>query len=121
MVEIEDHKLARHVINQAREYGVYEDINDVATEGTHGQYAYDTEWSIADLDPSHCNVEVNGDTLIVMGTVEAQYTVQTAKARRNPPGKAHPAEYEKRTAPLEVSIGMELGELPEPVVTAEIA
>lgn len=119
MVEIRDELMARHVIEQAREYGEWGDVYDTAAEGEYGQYEYETDWSLTDMNPSECDVDMDDETVVVSDMIEAEYSVRTARAKLNPPGSAHPAEYETRTTNLYVSIRMTLGELPVPIINVE--
>lgn len=101
--------LATFIINAAREYGEYGDVYDTAHEGKHGEHEFETDWSLGDLDADDVDVEVTTDNdgytvVLVIGEVDAEYSVKTASARYNPPGKAHPAEYERREMPLGVTI-----------------
>lgn len=120
-MEVPDELMARHVIAQAREYGEYGEVHDRVSEGPYGAAEYETEWSIADLDPQECDVDMRDDTVSVKGIVMGEYAVQVASATYNPPAAAHPAEYETRERELFVEIEMELGTLPFPVVNVEIA
>lgn len=108
MVEIEDERIARFVLRSAKAFGTWGDVMDTASEGKYGQHEHDTEWSLDQIDPEDCFVEVNGNTLVVGDIIDAEYSVKTTRARRNPPGKAHPAEYERRTRPLGVTMEMPL-------------
>jgi len=121
MVEINDRLLAQHVITQAREYGKCGDIHDTVAEGNYGQHEYESEWSLADMNPEECDVEIDDKTVIVHGTVEAEYSVKVLSSIRHPANRARPAEWENRTATLLIRIEMELGELPLPLIHAELA
>jgi len=119
MVEINDRLLAQHVITQAREYGEWGDVYDTVAEGEYGQHEHDVEWSLADMNPDDCDVDMDDNTVVVTGTVEGEWSVKVSSARRYPTHKAHPAEWEHRSVTLLVQIEMELGELPIPVIHVE--
>lgn len=116
MVEVPDRPLAEHIIIQAREYGTFGDVVDTYSEHVK-DHDHDLEWSLADLDPETCDVDIDDETVVVTGEVEGEYSVKVLDARRNPPGKAHPAEYENRTIPVAITIEYQLAEnLPEPTI-----
>lgn len=95
--------LKEHLVALAREVGEYHDHVSPPERGVEA----DVEWDWDDIDwdvgsyPDTGEIELHGFT-------EGSYGVQTARARYNPPGKAHPAEYEHRTMPIGVTIHVNL-------------
>jgi len=120
MVEVPDAVMARHLIAEAREIGEYGDVYDTASEGQHGQYDFETDWSIADINPENADVEYDDGAIRIHAIVEGSYSVQTRSATYNPPSRAHPAEYENRSVEIGVTIERDLTELSVPVIHAEI-
>lgn len=91
--------LVEHVIHLAEEFGEWEDHASVSPERG---VDVDLDWSVHDVDDWTVDVDDGGFELT--GFCDGEYAVQTARARRNPPGKAHPAEYETRTREVAVEI-----------------
>lgn len=120
MVNVPDTAMAKHVIELAKEFGEYGEVYDTVAEGRHGEHEFDAEWSLNDMNPSDCAVDmIEEGVLRVSDTIEATYQVQIESATYYPNSKAHPAEYETRTIDLEVYIDMEISELGVPVINAE--
>lgn len=111
MVEIPDTVIVRQAIALALEYGD-NDIPETIGVGEHGQHNVELHWSIKDINPDDCDVEVvekdGHTTVVVHGEIEATYDKKVRSATYNPPGAAHPAEYETCYVPLMVSIEYDL-------------
>jgi hypothetical protein len=63
------------------------------------------------LDAKHSHLDVDEDqpAILVIGYLDGSCVRQTRRARHNPPGKAHPAEYER----TDVTLGVEVIFYPE--------
>lgn len=74
----------------------------------HGEIEYD--WPSKPSECEHVRIDdvfEDSDgylTVIVSGVIEGKSSRQTLRAKRNPPGKAHPAEYETVTHELGFTI-----------------
>lgn len=106
-ISIPTKAIAQYVIHIAQEWGEFGNVDTIAYEGKHGQHEYDIDWSLGDLSASKCDVDtIDGEdgNLVVMvsGIVEGSYSVKTASARYNPPGKAHPAEFRTESCRVKV-------------------
>lgn len=67
----------------------------------------DVEWSWEDADWEIESLPEKNE-LSIRGLTEGKYSVKTRSATYNPPGKAHPAEYEQRTMPVAIDITVDL-------------
>jgi hypothetical protein len=108
-ISIPEKAIAQYVIDIALEWGEYGDVNATASEGQYGQDEYDVDWSLTDLDADRCDVDTINDedenlVVVVTGALPGSYSVKTASATYNPPGKAHPAEYESKNIEMGVSL-----------------
>lgn len=92
-VSVPKEALVEHIVGEALEYGVAEEHVGAPERGD-----FEIDYSIRDVDD--WTVEIHDDQITLQGMTEGSYQVQTLSARRNPPGKAHPAEYEKRTVEI---------------------
>lgn len=110
--------LVEHVLAEVREFGAFDSYVSPPERGVEA----DVEWSLDDV--FEWDVATDGEAIELRGMTTAEYSVQTARAKRNPPGAAHPAEYERRTVEIAVtvradwSVGDGLGEYR---VVAEVA
>lgn len=90
--------LIDHILAEALEMAEWNTHVNAPERGDH-----EVEWSVGDVDD--WEVHVGTDDLIhLRGTTEASYSVQTSRAKLNPPGKAHPAEYRTETFPVHVQV-----------------
>lgn len=119
MVEVPDEMVASWLIDMAREWGGWGDVFDTAYEGPHGEHEFETDWSLADLDPADCHVDRFDNELVLTGELQAHYSVKVSNAVYNPPSKAHPADYRDEEITLMVEIVFDMNGLPEPVINAE--
>lgn len=89
--------LAQRTIDLALEVGEYNDcrVPDDCDD-----------WSLKDMDVDY--VTTDGSTVIVEGEVEGSVSEKVLSARYNPPGKAHPAEYENHDVPIWIRIEWDL-------------
>ena len=115
MVEVPDAVMAERVINEAREWGEF-DLPDSVGLGQYGEQDVELECSIADMDPSECDVDMYDETVVVLGEVSGSYSYQTARRTRH-----HPAEYKTEYVPVFISIELDLTEMDSPKVVGEIA
>lgn len=83
--------LAEYIVEMVKEYGELETC--VSSE---------VEWDLNDLDVESLDrVTEDDEPVFRVGlTGEGKDHYQTLRARYNPPGKAHPAEYDYDTVPL---------------------
>lgn len=65
---------------------------------------YDWRNVLDDYDSIDVEPAEDGYELVVRGEVEARYQTLYRKAKRNPPGKAHPAEYENHYVPVYIEV-----------------
>jgi hypothetical protein len=96
-IEVPRDALVQRTIDIALEVGQYDDFR-VPDDCD--------DWSLKDMDVDY--VTTDGSTVIVEGLVEGSVTTKVASARYNPPGKAHPAEYERHDVPIDISIRWDL-------------
>lgn len=101
-IELPKEPLIDHVVALAREVGDYHDYTSPPDRGNER----DVEWDW----PDEWSVRVGEDQILLEGQTEGEYQVKTASATYNPPGAAHPAEYEWRTMPVAVTIHADLTE-----------
>jgi len=89
-VSVPDATLAQRTIDLALEVGEYDEM-----------WVPDDcdDWSLKDLSVD--TVDMKDDTTVVVeGEVTGSVSVKVSSARYNPPGKAHPAEYERHDIPI---------------------
>lgn len=108
--------LAEHVVAQALEHGEFVDYVDAPVEG-------DPPVDVSDWEDGPWDMDVlPDDTVKLFGRATGRYQVRTRRAKRNPPGAAHPAEYETREFGVGVTVTADLAAnngLGEYVVTLE--
>lgn len=95
--------LAEHGWALALEAG---QIEDHASSPPERGAEAEIEWSIDDVGDWDADPDGDGE-LVLTGEATGSYQVKTADAVRNPPGRAHPAEYENRELDLAVSIRLD--------------
>ncbi len=117
MVEVPDDVLAKHVIDLAKDYGEYVELNDTAHEGRYGQHEHDTDWNLSDVLDNDYDVFMDDTRVVVEGVIEAHYSVKISSATRYPNSKAHPAEYESLETTLHANISLELEEMAVPEIS----
>lgn len=118
MVEVPDETFARYVIEAAKEWGDYGDIHD-NVPGSRGTKSMD--WSLNDLDPEECSVDMLSETKARVGQkIQASWWRQTSKARLYPNSKAHPAEGVTKFETLMVELIADFSDgLPRVTINAE--
>lgn len=115
MVEVPDHVIATFAIERAIEYGEY-DVPSTIGLGEYGQYETELDWSMNDVTPESCEVEMIDENIInVHDTIEASYSEQVSRRTRH-----HPAEYEHHTTPLHITIVIRLDTLDTPTIVGEL-
>ena len=115
MVEVPDAVIAERVINEALEWGEF-DMPDTIGLGEYGEQELDLEYSLTELKPSECDVDMYDETVVVSGEVSGSYSYQTARRTRH-----HPAEYTTEYVPVFISMELDLTEMDSPKVVGEIA
>jgi hypothetical protein len=116
MVEIPDRLIARHAIAEALEWAEEIDVPTTYALGEFGQYETELDWTLNDLNPDECDVDmVNDSTLLVSGGVEAKYTVQVSSGSR-----WHPPEYRTEYVPLWIGVELDLSNEGAPRIIGEI-
>lgn len=100
-----------HVIHQAKEYGTYDSPPTVGG-GPRGPQK-DVDWSFDGVDS--WDIDRTNSGFVMHGVCEGSYSVQVTPARYNPPGKAHPAEYEWRNVDVKVVIDVDVENPPDGV------
>jgi len=105
-IEVPKEPLVDHLVAHAREYGDYHDHVSPPERGNERDVEWD--WPSADeWDVELCNDEC----IVCIASTEGSYQVQTRSATYNPPGAAHPAEYERRTVLVGITIEVALDDV----------
>jgi len=98
--------LVEHILEMAREGAEFDDCTAPPEPNLGGP----VDWRLEDVED--WTVDADGDAVVLSGMTEGAYQVQTRSATYNPPGAAHPAEYERRTVRVAVEVRADWSENP---------
>jgi hypothetical protein len=121
-VEVPDKAMANFVLTNGLETSD-ENWHDNTSDELHGnpfewEYPRSVDdcksWDIEVVSKTEDETEYHG--IRVMAVIEGEVTRLVSRAKYNPPGKAHPAEYETETHPVAVDVTLWFSGLGQPEV-----